>query len=291
MNALDYIKRRQQLWALRNGVELQGSQGATGWKGYTKLLEDNLFQGFSTQARKEFTLADGGELKGEPCKMQALHSSSALGVNIFEYWRRSNNLHVLAKSLKIPVSGIQSLTFEEKMPHAASSNTTHFPKSPNLDVVLRYKGNNTHIIGIECKFSEAYGRGHSGIRPSYLEHGILWSELPNLKSLAQEISPNDSLFDHLHPAQLIKHILALKHACSKYATPSKKFWLCYVYYDVPTKEGAKHREEIQRFWQIAHSDGIRFHPISYQNLIAKLFHNNVRDQHASYLDYVAERYL
>jgi hypothetical protein len=38
----------------------------------------------------------------------------------------------------------------------------------------------------------------------------LWTDIPNLRRFAESISPDDNEFIHLHPAQLIKHILGLK---------------------------------------------------------------------------------
>lgn len=290
MNGLEYIKKRQTLWALRNELEQQSSEGTSG-TGYTKELSGNLFLEMSKDTEDEFMKADGGELKQNPCKMQALHSSSALGVNIFEYWRDKDKT-VLAKSLEIPVSGLDSLCFEQQMDHAESvKNKKTFPKSPNMDVLVRYKRSNTHVIGIECKFSEAYGRAHSGIRPAYLAHPSLWGGIPSIKKWAQKLSPEDQDFVCLHPAQLIKHILALKHECAKYKHPTKKFWLVYLWYDVPTAEGAQHRTEIKEFGEVVSKDGIRFHPISYQKLIRNMFHYGARTDHQAYLDYIAERYL
>jgi hypothetical protein len=52
--------------------------------------DDNLFEPLLSEVKGNFEEADGGELSGKPCKMQAVHSSSALGVNIFQYWKRIN---------------------------------------------------------------------------------------------------------------------------------------------------------------------------------------------------------
>lgn len=292
MNGSSYIKKRQQLWALRKTILQRGGPKNLDPNalGYSQNLQDNLYVQLSNQTEKDFRDADGGELRGTTCNMQALHSSSALGVNIFEYWRSQDALVLksLAKSLKIPESAIQSLAFEQKIEHAGSANRADFPKDPNLDVLISYANS---VIGVECKYSEPYGGNHSGIKEVYLKHSYLWEDIPNLKELAHKISPKDNEYDFLHPAQLIKHILALKHKCAQYKKPKSKFWLVYLWYDVPTADGAKHRQEIKSFEEIVEKDGIRFHPISYQELIHNMYHYGLRDEHESYLDYVAERYL
>ena len=48
-------------------------------------------------------------------KMQALHSSSAIVVNVFEYWK-SKSPDFIAKALKIPSKKIEEIVFEEKFP-------------------------------------------------------------------------------------------------------------------------------------------------------------------------------
>ena len=88
MKAYEYIISKQIQWAYRNSITLTGDKGNWGRKAYTQNLNDNLFKPFMLEIRNNFIQADGGELTGNPCKMQAVHSSSALGVNIFQYWKR-----------------------------------------------------------------------------------------------------------------------------------------------------------------------------------------------------------
>jgi hypothetical protein len=80
------------------------------------------------------------------------------------------------------------------------------------------------VFAIECKFSEAYSsRKHSGIKSKYIELDTIWDDIPNLYKFAKTISPDDSQFTYLHPAQLIKHILGLKEKFGK-----NKFRLLYL---------------------------------------------------------------
>ncbi len=87
----------------------------------------------------------------------------------------------------------------------------------NIDVVIKNSPESRFkVFAIECKFSEAYySRTHSGISPKYIELNKVWDDMPNLLKLAKEISPDDNRFTHLHPAQLIKHILGLKEKFGK----------------------------------------------------------------------------
>ncbi len=85
MSELDIIKTGQREWAGRNGLKVDAD-------GYCISVEGNIFGGLSLDARREFESGDGAELgkDGKRGKIQALHSSSALACNWFDYWRDKN---------------------------------------------------------------------------------------------------------------------------------------------------------------------------------------------------------
>jgi len=225
MKAYEYILSKQIQWARNSGIDLVGSKGNRGRPAYTRNLEDNLFEPLPHRVEKSFRDGDGGELGGNPAKMQAVHSSSALGVNIFQYWDRINEVHRIAhacgfcrKATKIS----RSISFEVKFPIDDG-----FRYSPNIDVVIdNASGAEYKVYAIECKFTEAYGgHGHSGLKKKYLDLEI-WEEISRLHKLAISINPRDNQFQHLHAAQLIKHILGLKREYGK-----TDFRLLYLWYD------------------------------------------------------------
>ncbi|OFW48214.1 MAG: hypothetical protein A2163_08385 [Actinobacteria bacterium RBG_13_35_12] len=134
MNAHDYILYKQIQWAHRNNIMLIGSKGNRGYKAYTQNLNDNLFEPLLPEVKGNFEEADGGELTGNPCKMQAVHSSSALGVNIFQYWKRINQIPVIAAACEFynrNNNTSQDINFEVKF-----SINDKFRFSPNIDVVI-----------------------------------------------------------------------------------------------------------------------------------------------------------
>ncbi len=87
MNGYEYILSKQIAWATNHGITLVGSKGKRGRPSYTLELDQNLFQPLLPDVCKSFVSGDGGELRSTefPGKMQAVHSSSALGVNVFQY--------------------------------------------------------------------------------------------------------------------------------------------------------------------------------------------------------------
>ena len=93
MDAYAYCKARQQRWAADKGLSLIGSKGERGEKAYTTTLEANLFCALSEESRREFEQGDGKELveDGGPAKMQAVHSSAVLTVNVFEDRRHQSD--------------------------------------------------------------------------------------------------------------------------------------------------------------------------------------------------------
>lgn len=287
MNGYQYILAKQTEWAKNQGIDLIGSKINRGRPAYTTNLDYNLFQPLLPDVRESFTGGDGGELgsSGFPGKMQAVHSSSALGINIFQYWKAISAVPVIASACGLCGHGSQvscDIQFEEKYPIKDS-----FGFHPNIDVVIHNDPTaRIQRFAIECKFSEAYGGyKHGGLKSKYLECDEIWSNLPNLRTFAERISPDDHDFIHLHPAQLIKHILGLKRQFGR-----DGFRLLYLWYDVFGEQGKRHRDEAVEFSNIAKQDGIKFKSLTYQELIATMA-SKYRTEHHDYIRYITERYL
>jgi hypothetical protein len=286
MKAHEYILTKQTAWARRRGISLIGSQGGRGCKTYAPSLNENLFAPLLPSTQQSFLLGDGNELGTGtlPGKMQAVHSSSALGVNVFQYWKSIGEPATIAAACHLCKPGSTAaidLDFEVKLPIHNS-----FTIAPNLDVVIRNReGERIQALGVECKYSESYGqRGHSGLKPAYLQLEEIWSGLPRLREFSKTISPDDSQFQHLHAAQLVKHILGLKRAFGP-----RKFRLLYLWYDVLGPEGALHTAEVETFAAVARLDGVQFHSLTYQELICGM---SVKlDGHGDYLGYLMDRYV
>lgn len=287
MNGYKYILARQIAWADSRGIPLVGSKGSLGRPAYTPNLDQNLFQPLLGEVRASFASGDGAELgsSGLPGKMQAVHSSSALGVNVFQYWKAASAVPVIAAACGLCRRRSQvscDICFEEKYPINDS-----FGFHPNIDVVI-HNGPRAKIqrFAIECKFSEAYGGyKHSGLKRKYLDGQKLWCDIPGLRAFAERISPDDDDFVHLHPAQLIKHILGMKRHFGK-----TRFRLLYLWYDVPGEQGKRHRDEVARFTDVTTQDGVNFHSLTYQELILRLL-ATVEDNHQEYVRYLTNRYL
>lgn len=287
MNGYEYILSKQTAWATNSGITLVGSKGKLGRPAYTCNLNQNLFQQLLPDVEKSFTAGDGGELGSTkfPGKIQAIHSSSALGVNVFQYWKSIDAVPVIAAQCGLCRVGSQvssGIYFEEKYP---ISDTFGF--HPNIDVVI-HNAPSAKIkrFAVECKFSEAYGAyKHGGLKAKYLGLDDLWAGIPNLLSFAKRISPDDHEFAHLHPAQLVKHILGLKRQFGRAG-----FRLLYLWYDVLGDQGKRHRDEVLKFTEVTKSDGIKFHSLTYQELIVTLA-RKLRTEHPDYIRYLTERYL
>ena len=293
MDAETYLQERQILWARRRGLKLVpgvDGNGKSHRETRTRTLEDNLLEPLTEDARQEYEEADGQEAKasGHAPKMHSVYPSSALVASTCAYWRRQNDLRPLARALKVPSTDILSLGFEQRLPISDDVDRGIFRHDPNLDVVFRYGARHRPLmIGVEGKFTEPYSaRGHGGIASAYLEQSALWIGLSKSRHLAESICPTDKDFSHLHVAQLLKHILGLRHARGG----SLDFRLVYLWYDVPFDAGAEHHLEIQRFAKIVAGDGITFQAITYQEVILGLA-QACRARHGAYVDYMVERYL
>lgn len=287
MNAYEYIINKQIEWANNKGIQLIGSRGNRGRKDYATCVEDNLFQPLGDETREELEEGNGGELLtavDEPAKIQALHSSSALGINVFDYWRGSTDLSIITASCGLSLGGHEipgEIRFEQKY-----SIEDRFLIPPNIDVVIKpQKNDSCKAFAIECKFTEAYSsRKHGGLDSKYFENEGIWQNLVKTKYLAQKISPDDKYFEYLHVAQLIKHILGLNREYGH-----SHYRLLYLWYDALGEPGFKHRQEIEEFADIVRSDGVAFYETTYQDLIISLARH--RENHSEYVSYLTERYL
>jgi hypothetical protein len=288
LSAYEYIVSKQIQWARNSGIPLTGKQGKRGRQAYTLTLDQNLFEPLSGENRAQIGGGNGQELVGasdNPAKMQALHSSSALGVNVFQYWQNLGSLDEIAAVCGFCRRGssvTESLIFEEKYPIRSE-----FHAPPNIDVVIHNRETAPFpLFAIECKFSESYGgRQHGGLAPAYLQEETLWADLPALSGLAKALSPEDNRYAFLHAAQLIKHILGLHESLG-----NKSFRLLYLWYDALGKAGAQHRSEVNDFKDFTRADGIKFHAVTYQELILKLA-RDFREDHPKYIQYLTDRYL
>lgn len=288
MKAYEYILAKQAQWAINQGIPLIGSRGQRGRLAYTPDLDRNLFQPLEPAICDSFKRGDGNEIVGtaeKPAKMQALHSSSALGINVFQYWEKANQVPIVAAACRFCREGNDmsvKIVFEDKYPIDPK-----FAVPPNIDVVFHNSASSrVQRFAVECKFTEPYGsQGHQGLKAKYVCFDKAWKDIPATNALAKSVSPNDNQFGYLHSAQLIKHILGLKAAFGK-----NGFRLLYLWYDVLGMEGVTHRNEIEAFSKIVRSDGLKFHSLTYQELILGLSGTH-REQHGEYIRYLTERYL
>jgi restriction endonuclease-like protein len=214
-----------------------------------------------------------------PAKMRALHSSSALVVNVFDYWRAPGATR-LGTALGLN-SDVQSIQFEAQFPTGLDGNP------PNLDLALVLKDGIT--VGIESKFTEwlhAKSPERAAFKPRYFPPATgLWDSraLHQSQLLAHAMSEGATTYRHLDAAQLLKHALGLA------TQVGSKFTLLYVYFDWPCVEADLHRSEIQQFSSLVGSE-LRFRPLTYQEVYGRL--KALSDPADSgYIGYLRDRYF
>jgi len=273
--SVDSLLERQRHWATGAGIAVDD-------RGYVKSYEDNLRQPLSAEAKAAFVAGSGTELEDgatRPAKMRALHSSSALAVNVFDYWSDRDSLR-LTQGLEVaPATG--SLRFEKKFPTGLKG----IP--PNLDVVLTLQSGLT--LAIESKFTEWLTpklTTNAPFKAKYFESGRnLWAGvgLPECQRLAHDVQEKAESFVHLNVPQLLKHALGLA------TNERKRFSLCYLYYDWPCPESEIHHLEVNRFASRVGSE-LLFRAITYQDLFRRLTHGCGPGDN-SYVDYLRSRYF
>ena len=272
MSATDEVRRHLRRWAADSGVETDSA-------GYVQQRSENFFTPLSGETLLDLGGGAGGELGGEQRrgKAQALHSSAALALNVFEYWRQREDRRLLELGLGL-ASTIKSLGFEK--PFTTGLRGT----PPHLDVVVEHENG---LVAIESKFLEPYGgkKSRAPFAASYFPTaGSLWLEcgLPRCQELAGECQEGVTQFELLDVGQLLKHALGI--GCRG----DNRVALWYLWYDVGGSEGENHRREVAAFKK-ALGNELGFRATTYQALIHRM---GMRDdgEHQAYCRYLCERY-
>lgn len=231
---LERLVVTQRDWARSAGLTITAS-------GHVPVLDDNLYQPISARARQAFLVADGGELVevlGKPAKMRSVRSSSALAVNVFDYWS-VRDASPLLRALGLP-AGPVTIDFEERF------KTSLGGKCPNLDMVIRPRSGGDGVA-IESKMGEWLNPHSDRENPfvaSYFKPGVdLWTArgLPRCQALAARLQAQGSPFAQIDAAQLLKHALGLANA------GSGRYSLWYIFLDITSAESRRHRQDLTAF--------------------------------------------
>jgi hypothetical protein len=262
------VIQQQPRWAQSNGFETKNS--------YVMSLADNLRDQLSSGALKDFERGSGAELRDRgirPPRMHALRSSSALTVNVFDYWR-GRDARPLQRAFGLR-DRITRVSFEEQFATGLRGTP------PNVDVVLTLEGHT--YIAIESKFTEWLSRRERSIEQKYFADGqTLWADqnLPRCQTLANSMRDGSTYF-HLDIPRLLKHALGLAKKTGLYE-------LYYIYFDWTSPEAEAHAQELARF-RDSIGEEIRFRTMTYQELFARLLHST-RPSDEEYVEYLTARY-
>ena len=274
MDAEQEIRNAQQDWARSKGIPFYS-------RGYVRDVEDNLWQPLSPRARQGFERGAGSELSGH---MLALHSSSALAVNFFDYWTGRDKTPVLS-ALGIDPEDGASLDFE------AQFDTGLVGTPPHLDVAITH--DTGFVVAAESKFTEHLKRstrGKSNFTMAYFPKSTgrwIGKDLPACQSLAEDLWAEElrggrQRFEYLDARQLLKHALGLVTQLGN------RFSLYYLYYDWPGERPEAHRREVDLFDESV-GDEIRFKALTYQEVFEKL--RDSGQAGSEHLDYLGTRYF
>ena len=272
-NIISKIKEQQRLWAERKGIKLDKD-------GYCCDRNKNFFQPLSSGTIRDLMTGDGAELgkDGQRGKIQAVHSSSAIACNFFDYWR-GRDLSLLVQTFDL-TGQFSGPAFEQKYPTGLKG------KSPNIDVVLyRIDG---FLFAIESKFTEPFQQSNTKgpLKPKYFHNKkALWEEvrLSGCQAMAEKLHSNPLQFKHLDAAQLLKHMLGL-------AKNRQNWVLCYLWYCPDDPIAKYHAEEVVQFTQGIGSDATKFSSLTYQELFKRISYL-LGQEHSHYRSYLKDRYF
>ncbi len=229
-------------------------------RGYVPSIDHNLFRPLSIAARADFAAARGSELKpkaGESPKMCALHSSSALVCNVFDYWQLVDQ-RAIARLLGIASPEVD-VRFEAELSSGLQGT------KPTLDLLL--VGSGSQAWGIESKFTEPFG--HSQLRPPFQKSYFAPPEgrwktlgLPACQKLAEDLRDGVEVFKYVEAPQLLKHVLGLRRQY-------REAQLVLLWFQVDAEESEAFATEIDRFAE-AVDESLGFRAITYQDVFGRI---------------------
>jgi hypothetical protein len=274
MTAFQMIIEQQETWARGKAFTFEKSSHGSG---YTHFLADNLlYSTISLKTVDEYMAGQGSELERH---MRALYSSSALVVNVFEYWRQTQRIAEVARLCGASIDSTD-MEFEKKYKIANLG-------TPNLDI--EFSGKQTKPFAIEAKFSEPYRtttqRNDTNLY-KYLIKESLWEGLRGCQEIAREILAQEggkTKWEYLDAPQLIKHILGLS-----YKYKSSGFTLQYLWFDCGTEEVKEFIREILTFRDCVKGE-IDFRSMTYQELFSDI--KGLPNVDKEYTSYLRERYF
>lgn len=238
-------------------------------KGYLNHFEENLINSVLLDDFKiDLENGDGNELYG---KFNALHSSSALGVNFFGFFKRH-----LDRFSVFGQRDFNKAQFEKKLPTAMS-------RPPNLDFYLE---NEKYVIGFESKFLETLSKKKPDISTAYSDKLLSLVDKGFIEIVSHYRGNDINLY--LDTAQLIKHSIGLIKNKN-----SKKAKLVYIYWeplnpkDFPSY--TQHKTELDEFSELIKCvSGIEFHHTTYLEFYETFISDNFFRQH---LENFKEKYF
>ncbi len=262
-------------------------------KTYCADLESNLFNNqLNEDTFSEFAKGNGNELYSPRPKMQALHSSSALAVNFFDFWRNRKDKKFLLEALLSAckdttnnrdligqIKSIDTIEFEKQL---ATGNGA---AKANIDVYLTCKreDNTNIIIAIESKFTEIYD-SHNPLPKSYLDENLL----DDIKDIANNLKT----YNRLDAPQLIKHILGLRNTSDN----TNDFLLITIWYDDPKFEESQQNKNMKsqlNDFCTSISDKANFAHTTYQDVFKEFKEKDLGNssEYRDYYTYLKHRYF
>lgn len=280
MASRSLLLRRQRSWARRAGLPVDPA-------GYLPAVGDNLRQPLSSSALADFTARGAAEFhdaefrdgRRHAARMRAVHSSTALAVNVFDHWNTADPAP-LAEALGLSAP-IRRIVFEPHLPTGLAGN----PANPDILLELESGG----LVAIECKFSEwlePKRRRGQVFHDRYFPPGAgVWREagLPACQSLANDLQSGREYFRYLDGCQLLKHALGLKTAGGSGGA------LVYLYFDWPGSIQRAHQVELNRL-AVRLAAEADFRSATYQLVVARLSSSGAPIE-PGYLSYLQARYL
>ena len=208
--------------------------------------------------------------------MRALHSSSALVCNLFDYWIVEDPT-AIGRCFGLNANA-HDIQLEVELPTGFRGT----PPTPDVLIIDR----SSMATVVESKFTEPFWskRHRPPFEESYFnDSNGTWARLglPKCQALAERLQREAGLFSYLDAPQLLKHAIGLNRA---YPTGR----LTLLWFDPCHTEGTAYHKEIQMFGELVNLE-LGFNALTHQTVFKRLKSEAHTDP--DYVEYLESRYF
>jgi hypothetical protein len=262
------ILAAQRIWAETSRTEIDEDGHVSRW-------QDNLFGPLDARSRSELEASAGRPFgdADKPGPLHALHSTLALCVSFFGYWR-DRDASPLSSALGLGEAPCD-IRFARK--HACSE------PDHEVEIDLEIEPVDGPPIAVWSSYAEPHGQIDSRLPVHLRADRAFTGRLPGCRGLAEDVRVNPGRYRRLAVGRLLECVDALVRSHGP-----RGFRLLVLWHDPPTSSSRELQSELSRL-RARIGGEVRLDFRTWRQLVGRIASNHA--EHVAYTQYLESRYL